>query len=132
MTERDFRQQLVGDWVTRTFGDQRSIHTKERATRLLEEALELAQCEGVSQELAERLLSHVYSRPPGDPFGELGGVQTTTLAYAAAAGYSADKVESEAIRVILGADRARMRERQECKADLGIGVRCQPDMIQIG
>lgn len=50
--------------------------------RLLEEAMELAQSEGITQLEADQIAAMVFSKPSGDPYKELGGVMITLAAYA--------------------------------------------------
>jgi NTP pyrophosphatase (non-canonical NTP hydrolase) len=53
-----------------------------RAMRLLEEATELAQAEGVGELEATLIVKKVYSKPIGDPVKEFGGVMITAAIYA--------------------------------------------------
>lgn len=92
----------------------------ERVTRLLEEAIELAQSEGLLLDDARRLMEHVYQKPPGDAFQEVGGVGITLLVYCGSRGFSADRAElSELVRV-LGRDPQHFRDRQNAKAAAGV------------
>ena len=52
--------------------------------RLLEEACELAQAEGINIEQAMGQLRHVYARPAGHVFQEAGGVAVCLLGWCAA------------------------------------------------
>lgn len=73
----------IREWVVEVFGPA-FLHSKtERALRVLEEATELAQAEGVSAPQARRLLDRVYSRPAGTPMAEGAAVGVTILAWAA-------------------------------------------------
>lgn len=69
----DERQAIAGQWACRCFGEQVTADRKERALRVLEEAIELAQAEGIEVNQAANLVGYVYSRPPGEPSQELGG-----------------------------------------------------------
>lgn len=53
----------------------------ERIMRFLEEALELAQAEGMNEQEVERVVSYVYGRPAGESFQEVGGVMVTLAAF---------------------------------------------------
>ena len=83
---REFRtpQAAVAAWVQLHFGDIQAKHPGYRAMRLVEETIELAQACGVAPETCLQLVHYVYSKLPGAPFKELGGVATTLLATAAA------------------------------------------------
>jgi NTP pyrophosphatase (non-canonical NTP hydrolase) len=70
-------------WHDRVFGDCASEHgRKVYAMRLLEEALELAQAEGVTPIVCAAIQYQVYSKPAGNPEKELGGVLVTMTGYA--------------------------------------------------
>lgn len=75
-------------WAVKTFGPI-ARNRDERALRLLEEAIEFAQAEGVPMDVAQRQLLHTYSKPPGDPVKELSGVALTLDACAENLGYHA-------------------------------------------
>lgn len=57
-------EERVAVWVRRCFGDAAmSIH--ERASRLMEEAIEMAQAAGVAREVANRSVAYIYGRRRG-------------------------------------------------------------------
>lgn len=80
-------QQSVLDWAVRSFGEI-ARNRDERAARLAEEAIEIAQAEGVPLEVIVRIATRVYSRPAGELWQELGGLGITALAFAENAGLS--------------------------------------------
>lgn len=119
---RNARQWYVYQWVLKTFGES-LYETRERAIRLVEEAVELAQAEGVTLGMVRRVTDEVYMKAPGDPAQEAGGVGTTLLAYCQAKGISAnecEKAEWERVREI---DPEYFRERQEKKVLAGVASR---------
>jgi len=68
--------------------------------RLLEETIELAQSEGITDVQVRNLMDHVYSRPAGWRDREIGGVAVCFLAYLRAGGYSLkDVAEVELLRM---------------------------------
>ncbi len=73
-------QEDVGEWARGTFGPD-DWTERVRASRLLEEAIELAQAEGVTPSDMLRIMARTLSRPAGEPIQELGGVMITALAY---------------------------------------------------
>jgi hypothetical protein len=73
----------VAAWVRTRLGDA-GLHPRERAARVLEEALELAQAERVPEPLVRRLVEHVYSRPAGEAIAEGGNVAVCLLGWCAA------------------------------------------------
>jgi len=121
MTKRDDRQQAVHKWVRETFGE-RTLALEERVMRVLEEAAELAQAEGLTRVKALAIIEHVFNKPDGDPMQEAGGVGVTLLAYCAARGISAELAEDMEFKRVQSIDPARFRERQNVKAAVGIGI----------
>jgi len=77
-------QTLVRRWCVRAFGQEVADNHRERNHRFLEEALELCQSLGGTQEDAHVLVDYVYGRPVGRPVGrpqqEVGGVLITLAA----------------------------------------------------
>lgn len=72
-------------WVRTAIGAQ-SATPAERALRLLEEAMELAQAEGISRNQTAALADHVHSRPKGEAIQEARGVAFCAYAYCGAIG----------------------------------------------
>lgn len=120
--QRDERQTTVFNWVKEAFGVKIAMNVRERMTRFLEEAVELAQSEGLEWDEVNKIVAHVMSRPPGDPEQEVGGVSVTLLAYCAISGKSADGLEMREIMRILSKDPKEFADRQNKKAFLGIGM----------
>lgn len=81
---RDLSDRAI-EFVRAAFGVN-AARPDERAARVVEEACELAQSEGVSREMALRILERVYSRPVGDSKQEAGTVLLTLLSWAGATG----------------------------------------------
>lgn len=75
------------DWAIETFGDV-AKNIDERAARLVEEAIEIAQAGGVSLATIEKITKHVYSRPAGEIGQEIGGVAFTLATFAERTGFS--------------------------------------------
>lgn len=70
-------QQRVERWLEACFPPAVRADRAERMHRFLEEALELAQANGCSQEHAHALVKYVFGRPEGRPDQEVGGVMVT-------------------------------------------------------
>lgn len=81
--ELDELQTRVGRWVRTTFTDGALTDRWERAARVVEEAIELGQAEGLSDDDVYRLLKRVYARPAGHVEQEAGGLMVCLLAWAA-------------------------------------------------
>ncbi len=118
---RDDRQKQATQWAERCFGREVVADRRERVTRILEEAIELAQAEGLDEALVARLTARVYAKPAGEPRQELGGLGVCLLVYAQAAGVSADAIEAEEVAAILARDPGHFRARQNAKAAQGLG-----------
>lgn len=81
-----YLQWLCGNWVKTRFDHDCFSSLTERVSRVLEEASELAQSEGVSHDQARKIVDYVFSRPVGEPHQEAAGTAFTVLTYAEAKG----------------------------------------------
>jgi hypothetical protein len=87
------------DWAVKTFGPEAGDPV-ERASRFVEEAIELAHAAGVSRERLGRTVERIYRASMRRPLLEIGQAQLTLDAYAATGGQSAAALaESEFERV---------------------------------
>ncbi|AXQ68713.1 hypothetical protein HOU00_gp412 [Caulobacter phage CcrPW] len=77
----------LAHWLERCLGRQTLLSRKDRAIRVLEEAIELAQAAGIPRDKALEQLDHTYGRPKGRPYQEIAGVLNATLLAAEAYGY---------------------------------------------
>lgn len=119
---RDIRQQRIGEWARAAFGDVEASSIPQRALRLLEEAVEMAQACDVPIAKVHELVDYVYGRPKGEIAQELGGVAVTTLALAAAAGLSADTAEQSEVERVLSKPVDYYTKRNAAKNDAGMKV----------
>ena len=111
-------QLRVQRWVYSTLGHESLHNGKERALRLSEEALELAQALEVPAETLHKLVDYVYSRPVGEVAQELGGCAVTLLAASTAAGVNlAEALTTELDRIETPEVRERVRLRQAEKRE---------------
>lgn len=78
--ENNKYQNRIKPWLIECFGNDVAYDKKERNARFLEEALELVQSLGCSEEEAQQLVAYVYNRPIGQPYQEVGGVMVTLAA----------------------------------------------------
>lgn len=113
------RQARVARWCADAFGADSLYDRRKRALRLLEEALELFQAEGGSADQATALALRVFSRSPGTPALEAGGVALTLLSYCEAAGISVDRCEAAEIARIFAKPVEEARARYQAKVDAG-------------
>ena len=120
----DLRQARAAEWVKTRLGE-RALLPRERALRVLEEAIELSQTEGLGFADMVRLVAYVLKRPVGDPFKELGGLRFTILAYAEVRGYSALAAESTELDRVFAEDPDTFRRRNAEKAAAGVSTLSQ-------
>lgn len=73
-------QDAVNDWMQKCFGPAISGDTQERCFRFGEEAMELMQSLGATEDEAIALVRYVWGRPAGAPYQETGGVMVTLAA----------------------------------------------------
>jgi hypothetical protein len=78
-------QQRVADWMQVCFGPDISADIAERCLRFFEEAGELCQALGMSEDTAHALVAYTWGREAGDPGQEVGGVVVTLAALCQAA-----------------------------------------------
>lgn len=112
--------QLAYEWAIRCFGYDH-VHDKTvRATRALEEMLELAQALGVPEEQAVKCAQVVYSRPKGDYAQEVGGVMLTTHVLCSGMHEDADELFLRELSRVLAKDPEAFAKRNQEKIDLGL------------
>lgn len=100
MQDRDSRPIKALLWAIDIFGAKVATDRKERARRMLEEAMELAQAEGLTAIEQARIADRVWRRTPGHLWQEIGQLQMTLDCLAANVGVSADEqAELEFARV---------------------------------
>jgi hypothetical protein len=80
-------QEQVLEWAVDRFGLV-ATNIDERAARLLEEAIEIAQAAGVKLETVDKIARRTYSRPVSKDIGqEIGGCGITLLGFSEAVGH---------------------------------------------
>lgn len=112
--------QIALEWAVRSFGREHVYNLSIRALRLIEEAMELAQAHGVPKDMLIDLIGIVYSRPPGEPDQELGGVAMTATVLAAAHGHDLDAFFEIELRRVLAKPPEHFAKRNQEKLDLGL------------
>src|SRR5258708_7676275 len=122
---RDQRQNAAADWVRDAFGPHTMLALDERAARVLEETVELAQALFVPKAIATKIVDYVYGRPVGNPIQEAGGVGLTLLVVCEAMGVSADIAEHNELMRVLQKPLEHFRARHAAKHAAGItpGIR---------
>lgn len=88
-------------WLIECFGEDDGLSPVMRRARFLEEAFELAQALGGTEEEAVTLARYVHARPPGEPTQEVGGVYLTLAGLCASLTIDMEKAgEAEYRRVL--------------------------------
>lgn len=105
---------LILSWAKDTFGPV-ALDPRERAMRLLEEAAELAQAEGVTVDEMCNIVERTCARPVGDPFKELGGVLVTIHGYAAVKNISIDAALLTEVVRVTGRDKGEWLKKHNAK-----------------
>lgn len=120
----------IANWIQTRLGTHLLINRWERAMRVLEEAMELAQSEGVNLSIANQLLNRVYSRPPGRPSQELAGVQVCLHAMAYAQQNNLEEVTLLEVDRIERMDPALLQAKHDDKAKLGLALYADKSLTQ--
>jgi hypothetical protein len=108
-------------WAVETFGPV-AADPAERGLRLLEEAMELAQCLGVSGAQADALALRVWGRDPGLLHQEFAQVLLCLEAAAAASRVDLDAVAEKEFARIQKLPASHHRRRHEVKKRGGIAT----------
>jgi hypothetical protein len=111
-------QTRLNTWATRVFGLDHVQDPIVRGKRLVEEAIEFAQSVGVDKDDVQDIVRHVYSRPPGEPFQELGGVSLTFLAACTAMAVDANHVTNAELERVESKPDAHFQKRNAEKKEL--------------
>lgn len=114
----DWPEQVL-DWAFTMFGPI-AYNRRERALRLLEEATELAQVEGVELETAVSVATRVYGRPAGDVVREIGQVHMTLAALAYNLGEDMDAEGRKEFDRVRSIPKEEWKRRHDAKVAIGI------------
>lgn len=115
-----FAQNIVFEWGARCFGMPHMRDKRARSIRLLEEAIEVCQCNDVPVDQVKLCADIVYGRPVGQPFKELGGVGVTWLAACSAYGFAPETVLEREVERILGLSAEHFAARNAEKMAAGL------------
>lgn len=111
-------QQRVVRWCRAAFGDKDTDDKRMRSLRFIEEAVELVQATGLTEEEAIRVLKHVYAKPVGKVHQEIGGVMVTFATLVSAHGLAMYQCgEDELARCWLNIEKIRVRHANKPKFD---------------
>lgn len=114
-------QHICTSWAKSCLGVACVNSKIERAKRLLEEAIEFAQCAGVNCGDCHKLLAQVYDKPVGEPAQEIAGILVTTLVAAETFGINAEAaLRQELERINRPEIIIEIRAKHRQKKELGI------------
>jgi NTP pyrophosphatase (non-canonical NTP hydrolase) len=109
-------QECVAPWMQACFGAEISGDRIERNHRFLEEALELVQSNGCTEDEAHQLVGYVYGRDQGEINQEAGGVMVTLAALCLASGIDMHAAgETELARVWTKVEQIRAKQAAKPK-----------------
>lgn len=111
---------IMGRWVIERMGIECLLDKRERAARLLEEATEFAQSEGLGEDMAYAILARVFTKEPGESNQEAAGVFTVLMAWAASRGVDIEAVVQAELERIHKLDPARIHAKRREKIAEGI------------
>lgn len=114
------RQVKAYDWAVATYGAARVSQRRYQAFRLLEEAMELCQTQGLSLEDFMRCAEYVAARKVGDTREEMGDVQICLDIMAENLGLSLDACHTTALNRIQGLDPAKCKLKDDGKIAAGL------------
>ncbi len=120
------KQSRVAKWVREVFTEKEAHDVPERALRMVEEAIELAQACEVDAATLHRLVDYVMGRSVGRQGAEIAGTMVTLYALASAVGCDADlefEIELKRIAQPEVIDRCRRRQHEKREA-LASSFRC--------
>jgi hypothetical protein len=95
---------------------------QERGRRFLEECLELNQALGVTRKDVLRLVDHVFNRPVGQVFQEVGGVGLTLLALCDSCDLDFDEETQRELRRVEQKSVVHFRKRHALKVGAGVAM----------
>lgn len=101
-------------WVVATLGDRLAESREERTLRFLEEAIELAQAQGIEEKRVNTMTAYVYDRPVGEPQQEMAGCLFTLACLAEAEGVDIEHITwGELARVLRRITEVRAKHFQK-------------------
>lgn len=120
---RDDRQTAMLKWALDAFGGIENFDpcsVQERASRFLEEAIELCQAAGVTRQETNTVADYVYSRPAGDAFQEVGASMVTLNCLAETLQVSVHSAEIAEWQRVQAKNKSHFEQRQRDKLAAGL------------
>lgn len=116
---RDNRQRSIFQWAIEALGLE-DCTPRVRMLRFVEEAVELAQVQGLKPAEVHRLVDYVFARPVGKLEQEVGGVSVTLHAFCESIGIRLVDCEQDEIHRINSKPIEHFRKRQREKMEAGL------------
>lgn len=113
------RQRRAFDWALATYGERTRLR-RYQAFRFIEEAMELAQTQGLGLDDLILAAKYVSERKVGDTKTEIGDVRVCLDIMAENLGVSVDSCHTTALSRIHGLDADRCRMKDEAKVAFGM------------
>ncbi len=114
-------QKMCTVWARTVFGVEAMNSREERALRFIEEGIELAQACGLSRDQVTGLVEHVYDRPLGARYQEVGGVMLTLAALCSQLGFDMHRAGwAELERCLPLMDKIREKQKRKPAAIRGV------------
>lgn len=111
-------QDRVYDWAVECFGQADATDPVMRPHRFLEEALELVQACGCTEEAARQLVAYVYGRSVGEKAQEVGGTMVSLAVLCQTIGVGmALAGEQELARILQNVEKIRTRHQAKPRFD---------------
>lgn len=111
---------IAYEWAARCFGTEHVTNLPIRSLRTVEEAIELCQALNVPKGAVLAAVDLVYSRPPGDPKQEIGGILLTTNIICESINTEPAALFERELRRVLRKPPAEMAKRNQDKINLGL------------
>jgi len=109
---------LVYHWAHSTFGNV-AADRRERSARIVEEACEVAQADGVDPAMLHAIIDRVYSRPADTANRELGGLLVTVFARCGIDGWDPAEILDREVARVISKPRDHWRGKHDAKVSAG-------------
>lgn len=117
--KRARRQEQAYAWAAETYGE-RTTQTRYQAFRFLEEALELAQTQGLDLADMVRTAEYVAARKVGETKVEIGDVALCLDILAENLGLSVDSCHTDCLQRIKSLDPVKCQAKDDAKVAFGL------------
>jgi len=120
----------IAAWVTRSFGEPNLMSKRERALRVVEEAVELGQALNLTLAEVCKVVDRVYERPAGSVENEVAGTMLTLLSLTVPLGIDPIEVTTTELRRIENLAPSHFRAKHLAKVAAGTGEALHLDLAE--